>query len=261
CVFMTGLHPGHAYIRENRQAKGYDEGQVPVPADYLQLPLILKKQGYMIGGFGKWGLGPVGSSGDPLKQGFDRWFGYNCQAQAHNYYPDHLWDNDTKFALNNPTFLAHQKLPAGADPNEPKSYLQYSGKEYAPDLIAQRAREFVRANKDGPFFLYFATTVPHLALQVPQDSLAEYAGKFPETPYTGDRNYLPQRQPRAAYAAMITRMDREVGSLLLLLKELGIEQNTMVIFTSDNVPLYDRQGGTDSEVFNTSSGLRGREGA
>ena len=132
CVFMTGLHPGHAYIRENRQAKGYDEGQVPVPADYLQLPLILKKQGYVIGGFGKWGLGPVGSSGDPLKQGFDRWFGYNCQAQAHNYYPDHLWDNDTKFALNNPTFLAHQKLPAGADPNDPKLTLTVRDRNDGP---------------------------------------------------------------------------------------------------------------------------------
>jgi len=261
CVFMTGKHPGHAYIRENRPAKGFDEGQTPVPADYLQLPLLFKKQGYVIGGFGKWGLGPVGSSGDPLKQGFDRWFGYNCQSQAHNYYPDHLWDNDKLQKLNNPTFSAHQKLPAGADPNDPKTYLQYTAKDYAPDLIAEQARQFVRANKDRTFFLYFATTVPHLALQVPEDSLAEYAGKFPETPYTGDRNYLPHRQPRAAYAAMITRMDREVGRLLDLLKELKIDDQTIVIFTSDNGPLYDALGGTDSEFFNSNAGLRGRKGS
>jgi arylsulfatase A-like enzyme len=119
----------------------------------------------------------------------------------------------------------------------------------------------VRANKDRPFFLYFATTVPHLALQVPEDSLAEYAGKFPETPYTGDRNYLPQRQPRAAYAAMITRMDRDVGRVMALLKELGLEEQTIVVFTSDNGPLYDKLGGTDSEFFNSSGGLRGRKGS
>jgi arylsulfatase A-like enzyme len=261
CVFMTGKHPGHAYIRENRQAKGFDEGQVPVPAGTLQLPLLFKKQGYVIGGFGKWGLGPVGSSGEPLRQGFERWFGYNCQAQAHNYYPAHLWDNDTKLPLNNPQFSAHQKLPAGADPAEAKSYAQYVGKDYAPDLNGEQARQFVRDNKDRPFFLYYATTVPHLALQVPEDSLQEYAGKFPEEPYTGDRNYLPQRQPRAAYAAMITRMDREVGRLLDLLKTLGLEQQTIVIFTSDNGPLYDRLGGTDTEFFNSAGGFRGRKGS
>ena len=261
CVFMTGRHPGHAYIRENRPAKGFDEGQTPVPAGTLVLPLMLKKQGYVIGGFGKWGLGPVGSSGDPLKQGFDRWFGYNCQAQAHNYYPDHLWDNDALFKLNNPTFSAHQKLPAGADPKDPKTYEQYVGKDYAPDLIAEQARKFVSDNKDRPFFLWFATTVPHLALQVPADSLAEYVGKFPEEPYVGDRNYLPQQTPRAAYAAMITRMDREVGRMLNLLKTLGIEQNTILVFTSDNGPLYDRLGGTDADFFNSAAGFRGRKGS
>jgi len=128
-------------------------------------------------------------------------------------------------------------------------------------LIGERALEFVRANKDRPFFLYFATTVPHLALQVPEDSLAEYAGKFAETPYVGDRNYLPQRQPRAAYAAMITRMDRDIGRILSLLKELEIEQNTIIVFTSDNGPLYDKLGGTDAEFFNSSGGLRGRKGS
>jgi arylsulfatase A-like enzyme len=258
---MTGKHPGHAYIRNNRQAPGFDEGQTPVPAGTLQLPLLLKKQGYVIGGFGKWGLGPMGSSGDPLKQGFDRWFGYNCQAKAHNYYPSHLWDNGTHVRTRNPVFAAHQKLPAGADPADPKSYLQYTGPDFAPDLIGQQALQFVRDNKDRPFFLYYPTTVPHLALQVPQDSLDEYAGKFPETPYPGGRGYLPHRQPRAAYAAMITRMDREVGRLLDLLKELKLDENTIVVFTSDNGPLYDGHGGTDSEFFNSHAGLRGRKGS
>lgn len=261
CVLMTGKHPGHGFIRDNQQAKGFTEGQEPVPADTLQLPLILKREGYTLGGFGKWGLGPVGSSGDPLKQGFDRWFGYNCQAVAHNYYPTHLWDNDKEIKLDNPKFAAHQKLPANADPNDAKSYTGYSGKEYAPDLIGEKALDFVRANKDRPFFLYYPTTVPHLALQVPEDSLKEYAGTFPETPYIGDKGYLPHRQPHAAYAAMITRMDRDVGKLLTLIKELGLDENTVIVFTSDNGPLYDQLGGTDTDFFNSAGGLKGRKGS
>lgn len=261
CVLMTGKHPGHAYIRDNRQAKGFSEGQEPVPAGLLQLPLLLKKQGYALGGFGKWGLGPVGSTGDPLKQGFDRWFGYNSQSVAHNYYPAYLWDNDKKIPLNNPEFSAHQKLPEGADPQDPRSYEGYTGNDYAPDLITAQALEFVRENQDRPFFLYYGTTVPHLALQVPEDSLQEYAGKFDETPYKGDRNYLPQRQPRAAYAAMITRMDRDFGKILALVKQLGLDENTIVVFTSDNGPLYDQLGGTDTEFFNSAADLRGRKGS
>src|SRR5262249_48643801 len=192
------------------QPKDSPEGQDPVPAAPLRRPPLLKERGYTLGGFGKWGLGPVGSSGDPLKQGFSRWFGYNCQAVAHNYYPTHLWDDDKQIDLKNPAFSAYQKLPTSADRNDPASYRGFVGKEYAPDLIAEQARAFIRKNKNRPFFLYFPTTVPHLALQVPEDSLAEYAEKFPEEPYTGNRGYLPQRTPRAAYAAMITRMDREV---------------------------------------------------
>src|SRR5262249_7359669 len=139
------------------------------------------------------------------------------------------------------------------------SYTQYTGKDYAPDLIGAQAREFLKANKDRPFFLYYPTTVPHLALQVPEDSLKEYAGKFPETPYTGP-HYLPQRQPHAAYAAMITRMDRDVGRLLEMVKEFGLEERTIVVFTSDNGPLFDRYGGTDTDFFNSAAGLRGRKG-
>jgi arylsulfatase A-like enzyme len=261
CVLMTGLHPGHAYIRDNRQAEGFDEGQEPVPTGSLRLPLIFKELGYTIGGFGKWGLGPVGSTGEPLRQGFDRWFGYNCQAKAHNYYPAHLWDNHEHVRLGNRAFAAHQKLPADAAAEDPESYISYSGTQYAPDLIAEQALDFVRANKDRPFFLYYATTVPHLALQVPADSLAEYAGQFLETPYPGGRGYLPHRQPRAAYAAMVTRMDRDIGRLLNLLKTLALEERTIVVFTSDNGPLYDGHGGTDTEFFNSAAGLRGRKGS
>jgi arylsulfatase A len=261
CVLMTGLHTGHAFIRDNVPAKGFPEGQTPVPAGTLKLPLALHAAGYTVGGFGKWGLGPVGSTGDPLKQGFDRFYGFNCQAVAHNSYPTYLWDDSTKVALkNDPKITAHPKAPpATADPADPKLYEGFIGTDYAPDLIAAKAREFVTANKDKPFFLYYPTTVPHLALQVPDDASQEY--DFSETPYPGGRGYTPHPRPRAAYAGMVTRMDREIDKLLDLLDELKLADNTFVIFTSDNGPLYDKLGGTDSDFFNSAAGMRGRKGS
>ena len=171
------------------------EGQYPIPADTVTLAKLLQAVGYATGAFGKWGLGPPGSEGDPLRQGFERFFGYNCQAVAHNYYPTTLWSNSLRVPLDNPAFAAHQKLPADGPIDEAASYTPYTGAEYAPDLIAEEARRFVCTNKDRPFLLYFPTTVPHLSLQVPEDSLAEYRGKFDETPYDGRRGYLPQRTP------------------------------------------------------------------
>jgi arylsulfatase A len=225
------------------------------------LPLMLQKRGYLCGAFGKWGLGPVGSSGDPMNQGFARFYGYNCQAVAHNYYPTALWSDGVSVPLENGKFSAHQKLAEGVDAKAVASYAGFLGKQYAPDLIAQQARAFVKEHKDGPFFLYYPTTVPHLALQVPDDSLAEYAGKFPEEPYVGGRGYLPHPTPRAAYAAMVTRMDREIGKLLDLLEELNLTQKTLVIFTSDNGPLYDELGGTDTDFFKSAGDFKGRKGS
>lgn len=259
CVLMTGKHPGHAFIRDNRGTP--PEGQYPIPTDTVTLPKLLRARGYVTGGFGKWGLGGPGTTGDPLKQGFDRFFGFNCQSVAHNYYPTYLWDDAKRQTLRNPRFSAHQRMPADADASNPKSYEAYAGTDYAPDLIAEQARQFLRANKNRPFFLYFPTTVPHLALQVPEDSLAEYQGKFPETPYRGDKGYLPHPTPRAAYAAMVTRMDREIGTLLDLVRDLGLENNTIIVFSSDNGPLYDRLGGTDTEFFHSARELKGRKGS
>ncbi len=262
CVIMTGLHPGHAHIRNNKSVQ--PEGQEPIPAESITVAKLLKAQGYATGAFGKWGLGPVGSSGEPLKQGFDRFYGYNCQAKAHNFYPTTLWDNDRCVTLDNPEFSAHQdKLPDGADPNNPTSYKQFAAKQYSADLIAEQALQFVRDNKDRPFFLFFPTTVPHLALQVPEDSLAEYLGKWPDPPYAGGRRYLPHFAPHAAYAAMITRMDREVGRLMDLIKELGLDDNTIFVFSSDNGPLngtLQGHGGTDAVFFNSAGGLRDGKG-
>lgn len=264
-VLMTGFHPGHAPIRDNREIKQtglpFPEGQLPLPEGTVTLPRLLQRAGYVTGAFGKWGLGPVGSTGDPARMGISRFYGYNCQAVAHNYYPTHLWDDARQVRLNNPAFPSHQKLPEGADSTDPMVYAGFTGKDYAPDLIAEQARRFVRENKDKPFFLFFPTTVPHLALQVPEDSLKEFAGKFPEAPYTGNRSYLPSRWPRAAYAAMVSRLDREVGRLIDLVAELGLEKDTIFVFTSDNGPLYDQQGGTDTEFFKSAGEFRGRKGS
>jgi len=262
CVLLSGRHPGHAYIRSNRGGISQGrEGQEPVPAGELKLPLTLKELGYTTGAFGKWGLGPIGSSGDPNQQGFALFFGFNCQGVAHNYYPTHLWSNDTRIVLNNPDFSPSQKLSPDADVNSPATYAKFGGNDYAPDLIGKQALKFIRDNQHRPFFLYYPTTVPHLALQVPEDSLQEFAGRFPETPYDGSRGYLPHRAPRAAFAAMITRMDREVGRVLKLVEDLGLDTNTIFVFTSDNGPLYDKYGGTDTEFFNSAAGFRGRKGS
>lgn len=263
CVLMTGRHPGHAFIRDNRQFKPGEEGQFPIPADSVTLAKLFQQRGYATGGFGKWGLGGPGTTGEPLKQGFTRWYGYNCQAVAHNFYPTYLWDNDKQVPLNNPKFPAHDKFRDGEDPQDAKSYARFAGKEYAADLIAEQARAFIRANKDRPFFCYVPTTVPHLALQVPDDSLGEYVGKFPDPPYAGGRGYLPHFKPRAAYAAMITRMDKEIGATMKLVADLGLDEQTIWVFTSDNGPLHGRHeglAGTDATFFNSSGGLRDGKG-
>jgi len=259
CVLLTGRHPGHAYVRDNREVQ--PEGQTPIPANTVTLAKLLKQQGFATAAMGKWGLGPVGSEGDPLKQGFDRFYGFNCQRHAHNYYPTYLYDDDKRVELNNPRIALGQKLPPDADPNAPASYESFKGKDYAPDLIAEQALRFIRDNKERPFFLYFATTVPHLALQVPDDALPEYAGQWPDPPYIGGKGYTPNRTPRAAYAAMITRMDAVVGRIVALVAELGLEDDTIFIFTSDNGPVYEGLGGTDSVFFESAGPLRGLKGS
>ncbi|MBA4147234.1 MAG: arylsulfatase [Verrucomicrobia bacterium] len=259
CVLMTGKHPGHATSRDNREIK--PEGQFPIPDEEITLAELMKQSGYVTGAFGKWGLGSPESSGSPLKQGFDRFYGYNCQRVAHNLYPTYLYDNDRRVSLNNHEFSAHQKLPENADPNDPASYKQFIGKEFAPDLYAEQALRFIREHKDRPFFLYFPTIIPHLALQVPEDSLQEYAGMFAETPYPGGKSYLPHYTPRAAYAALITRMDREVGRMMELINELGLDEETIFVFTSDNGPAVDGSGGVDSGFFNSNAGMRGYKGS
>ena len=261
CVLMTGKHPGHAFVRNNREYK--PEGQEPLPEGTVTLPCLLGAAGYVTGGFGKWGLGGPDSTGAPLRQGMSRFFGYNCQGVAHNYFPTYLWDDGRKVDLTNPAFSAHDDFKPGEDPDDAKSYKRFQGSQYSADLIAEEARKFIRENNDKPFFCYFPTTVPHLALQVPDDSLAEYQGKWDDPPYKGGNGYLPHFAPRAAYAAMITRMDGEVGRLMALVKELGLDDNTVFVFSSDNGPLtgeHSHLAGTDCDFFNSAAGLRNGKG-
>lgn len=259
---MTGKHPGHAYIRSNKGTP--PEGQWPIPDNEVTLAELLKKQGYVTGAFGKWGLGGPESSGQPLAQGIDRFFGYNCQSKAHTYYPEYLWSNDQKLMLNNkPAVPGHKGLAKGADPSDPRSYDEFKGTDYAPDRINRQALEFVRKNKDRPFFLYYPTIIPHVALHVPDEELKPYlelGWKDPPFTRTKGYGYTPHFTPRAAYAAMITRMDRYIGNVLRLLDELKLTDNTIVVFSSDNGTTHLKQE-VDYEFFDSVGELRGLKGS
>lgn len=249
---LTGQHTGHTPIRGNTEVK--PEGQGPLPADTVTIPKILRAAGYATGAFGKWGLGFVGSEGDPNAQGFDRFLGYNCQKFAHRYYPSYLWDNDLQVFLR------------GND--------MHTQTTYAPDVLHAETLAFIRSHRDEPFFLFVPTPIPHAEMLVPDDEvLAQFKGKFPETPFPGSTGpwrgnaaygpgastggYAPQPTPKAAFAAMVTRLDRQVGELLRLLDELGIANDTLVIFTSDNGP--HTEGGHDPAFFNSSGPFRGHK--
>jgi len=257
-VLMTGMHPGHCVIRNNSEVQ--PEGQRPMPEGTVTLVGELKKLGYVCGAFGKWGLGPPDSVSSPLRAGFDRFYGYNCQRVAHSFYPRFLWDDDRQVLINENPVPGHGRLDEGADPNDPKSYEKFKGENYSADLIANEVMRFVEKNADKPFFLYWPTTVPHLALHVPEDSLKEYQGLWDDPPYPGGGGYTPHFTPRAAYAAMVTRMDKEIGRLVQLLKDKGVYDNTIIIFTSDNGATFDT-GGANSTFFDSTGGLRGRKGS
>jgi len=251
CVLMTGLHTGHSFVRGNF-GMPY-AGQLAIPKDTVTIHRLLKKAGYTTGVFGKWGLGGPGSTGVPWKQGVDHFFGYLDQWRAHNYYPTFLYRNDKRVKLNNRYFSAHQRLKTvPKDPNYEKNYL---GKDYSPDIINKEALEFIEKNKSKPFAMWITTTIPHVALQVPEKALKKYRGTFTETPYLGEKGYLPHPTPRAAYAAMVSRMDTHVGAVLKKLKELGLDDNTIVMFASDNGPTFN--GGSDSKFFHSAGPLRG----
>ena len=257
-AFLTGLHTGHSYVRDNygvgTHADDDEKGQFPLPANHPTLARALKARGYATAMIGKWGLGGPATTGVPNAQGFDFFFGYLDQRQAHNYYPTHLWKNEERFPLRNKWFSPHQKHEG--DPHDPAAYEKYRGLDYSVDFMTREAESWLRANGARPFFLYFAPTIPHLALQVPEAALKPYEGQFPETPYLGDRQYLPNRTPRTTYAAMITYLDAQVGRILDTIREIGADQRTIVFFTSDNGAIPSI---SPAEFFESNKPLRGQK--
>jgi arylsulfatase A-like enzyme len=229
CVLMTGLHTGHAYVRGNKEVQ--PEGQLPLPPGTVTVAGVLRAAGYATGLIGKWGLGGPGSTGEPNRQGFDYFFGYLCQRMAHNYYPPYLWRNGEKVPLANEVTkgVATKKV------------------QYVQDLFAEEALGFVERSKDKPFFLYYAVTIPHAnneagtaGMEIPSDE-----------PYAGQD--WPQNEKN--FAAMVTRLDTDVGRLMGRLKELGLDDDTIVFFTSDNGP--HREGGHNPDFFDSRGPLRG----
>jgi len=261
CCLMTGKHTGHAAIRGNKEVGGWGpedpEGQWPLADGEVTIAELLRGQGYATGAFGKWGLGGPGSVGHPCRQGFDHFYGYLCQRVAHNYYPTHLWRNfDVDILNGNRYFSAHQKLTK--PPADPSGYDQYRGEDYAPTAILEEAETWLKAQKDRPFFCYFPSTIPHVALQAPQEWIDQYPKEWDAEPYLGQQGYLPTPRPHATYAAMISYLDHSVGRLLQVIDELGQTDNTLVIFCSDNGTTFN--GGTDRKFFHSLGELRGAKG-
>lgn len=255
CSLLTGKHTGHASIRGNKEVGGWGlnqgEGQHPLPDEEVTLAEVLRQKGYATACVGKWGLGGPGSEGHPLRQGFDFFFGYLCQRQAHNYTPTHLWRNHDVFLLeNNRYFGAHQRLSS-----PPETYDSFMGEQYAPELMLEQAEEFVTRSKDKPFFLYFASTIPHAALQAPKDWVERFPREWDPAPYLGQNGYLPSERPRATYAAMISYLDHSVGRLVDLVESLGLADDTLFIFKSDNGTAPN--GGVDRQFFASLGELRG----
>ncbi|MEM9329279.1 MAG: arylsulfatase [Bacteroidota bacterium] len=241
-ALLTGMHTGHTAIRGNKEVK--PEGQYPLADSVKTLSEMLQSEGYATGAFGKWGLGFPGSEGDPNRQGFDVFYGYNCQRLAHHYYPYYLWDNQRQDSL-----LANRGKQTGT---------------YAPEVIHGRALQFMEANRDHPFFLFYPTAIPHAELAAPEEYMAKHRGKYlPEKAYEGTDEgekyrlgpYSSQLETHAAFVAMIDLLDTQVGEILAKVEELGLKENTIIIFTSDNGP--HKEGGADPEFFDSNGPLKG----
>ena len=209
CVLLTGKHTGHSFIRGNKGYTAADGRQydLNLADEEVTLGEVFKTKNYTTACVGKWGLGGPSAEGHPNKQGFDYFFGYLGQGNAHNYYPTQLFENNTP--------------------------VQLGGKVYTHDLIMEKALGFLDKNAEKPFFLYLTPTIPHADIIVPNNELFDYDGKFEEVPYPG-KGYRPQEKPRATFAAMVTRLDRDVKRVVDLLAEKGVLDNTIIIFTSDN---------------------------
>lgn len=293
CMLMTGKHSGHAYIRGNYEFGDFtdenEKGQLPLEAKAFTVAELLKLKGYTTGLVGKWGLGYNGTEGMPTKQGFDYFYGYLDQKQSHNFYPTHLWESfgdnylkqkeivlknkntesggssasfttgyTVKDNLGQPYINVHNKA---LDPKTATSadFDVFKGKVYAPEKMTEKAIAFINKNKEKPFFLYLAYTLPHVSLQAPEEWINKYKGQFDEHPYYGNNGYTPTMYPKSTYAAMVSYLDAQVGIILAKIEALGLDKNTIVMFSSDNGATF-KTGGFDPTFFNSMAGLRGTKG-
>lgn len=238
-TLMTGLHTGHTAIRGNKGTK--PEGQTPLPDSVITIANLLQQQGYTTAAFGKWGLGFITTPGDPAKKGFEKFVGYNCQTLAHNYYPDHLWNN-------------HERINFPENSNNTAVY--------SADYIQQQALKFLNEPQQKPFFLFLPYTLPHGDVIVPHDSVYDrYVQQFNEKPLAETNKkddgevHLFETYPHAAFAAMVSRLDRYTGEIMEAIKAKGIAENTLIIFMSDNGP--HREHGGDPEFFDNNGIYRG----
>lgn len=237
--FLTGLHTGHTVIRGNKSVE--PEGQTALPDSVITFVNLLQQNGYATAAFGKWGLGFITNSGDPNKKGFDKFYGYNCQSRAHDYYPPYIWNDHDKVDL---------------------SVNKTSDSVYSASLIHQNAIEYIKQAGDKPFFLYLPYTLPHGDVIGPHDELYNYyVKKFNEQPLTGNNlrtrthNITPEPLLHAQFAAMVGRLDKNVGEIVKAVKEKGLTENTLIIFTSDNGP--HKENGGDPEFFNSNGIYKG----
>jgi arylsulfatase A-like enzyme len=267
CVLMTGKHLGHAEIRGNLPAKKllpqFEEGQYPISEKARTIAQVFREAGYATGAMGKWGLGPVGSTGDPNTKGFDLFFGYNCQSVAHSYYPDHIWRNAEKVIINQKPIPGHAKQPEGEVKLE-----DWIGETYAPKLMIAEAEKFIASSAQKPFFLYLAFIEPHVSMHPPKESVEKFPKEWDTEPYRGENGYVPHPRPHAAYAAMISDLDGYVGRVMDSLDKAGVADHTLVVFTSDNGTTHGRNetstfhvGGADPKFFNSTADLRGFKGS
>lgn len=273
CVLLTGKHTGHAQIRGNDEwasrgpvwdfeAMAKDpnlEGQRPLKTGTNTIGTLLQSAGYKTGIVGKWGLGAPLTEGIPNKQGFDFFYGYNCQRQAHTFFPVHLWKDTTKVILNNKMVPPRTKLPKDADLYDENVYADFWLTDYSSELMQNEVINFIKENQNQPFFMYYANPIPHNPLQAPKRWIDYYVKKFgDEKPYDGSRGYFPHRYPHACYAAMVSYMDEQLGEIVATLKESGLYENTIIMFSSDNGPTYS--GGADSPWFNSAKPFKSERG-
>lgn len=269
---MTGVNSGKAFIRGNDEweergdvwsFKAMEEnpsleGQLPIPDSTITVAKLLKANGYKTALVGKWGLGAPMTAGEPNNQGFDYFYGSLCQRQDHQYYPAHLWENAFRVPLNNKVQDPNIKFPANLDSQDPENYKVYSQRDYSPDFMLDAALRFLDSCKGKPFFLYYASPLPHASMQAPAKLVEYYHKKFgDEKPFMGG-SYVHCRYPRATRAAMITLLDNQIGAIIKKLKDQGVYNNTIIIFSSDNGS--SNEGGADCEYFDSNGPFKNEYG-